>query len=111
MFRFPSLQPGNYALMVSAAGFADYKREPLLVEVGRLTSVEANLNITGATVSVDVVADTAAVNTETKEFATNINQTAINELPSTGAWLELALLPPAQPGVNSADRFRGIWAC
>ncbi|HZN10215.1 MAG TPA: carboxypeptidase-like regulatory domain-containing protein, partial [Blastocatellia bacterium] len=111
LFRFPSLQPGNYALTVTTGGFADYKREPLLVEVGRLTTVEANLNITGATVSVDVVADTPAVNTETKEFATNINQTAINELPINGRrWSNFALLTPgSSPDGNfGLISFRGI---
>ena len=111
LFRFPSLQPGNYALTVTTGGFADYKREPLLVEVGRLTTVEANLNITGATVSVDVVADTPAVNTESKEFATNINQTSINELPINGRrWSNFALLTPgSSPDGNfGLISFRGI---
>src|SRR5205085_8258817 len=40
-FKFNNLQPGTYALTVSATGFADYKLEQVVVEVGRATNIEA----------------------------------------------------------------------
>src|SRR5262245_34003691 len=80
-FRFTNLQPGSYTLTIKTSGFADYKREQIIVEVGRTSAVEATLQVSGAQSEVSIVADLPLVNTESKEFASNINQTAINELP------------------------------
>ena len=94
-FRFSNLQPGIYSLTVKVTGFADYKQTGIVVEVGRTTSIDANLKVGGADASVDVVAESAPVNTESKEFSTNINQTSINELPINGRrWSNFAILTP-----------------
>ena len=58
-----------------------------------------------------VVADLPVVNTESKEFASNINQIAINELPINGRrWSNFVLLTPgAVPdGSFGLISFRGI---
>lgn len=110
-FRFISLQPGNYVLAVKASGFSDYKREGLIVEVGRLTNADASLVITGASVTVDVIADSSTVNVDTKEFASNVNQTSINELPINGRrWSNFAILVPGSTpdGNFGLVSFRGI---
>src|SRR5215813_3080112 len=74
-FRFNNLQPGNYTLTISATGFAEHKQEGLVVEVGRLSNVDASLRVGAAEAAVDIVASAAVVNLESKEFTTNINQT------------------------------------
>jgi hypothetical protein len=110
-FRFTNLQPGSYGLIITAAGFSEYKQEGLSVEVGRLTNVEAALKIGAASESVEVVADSTLVNTESKEFSSNINQTAINELPINGRrWSNFAILTPgsAPDGSFGLISFRGI---
>ncbi|HMB26470.1 MAG TPA: carboxypeptidase-like regulatory domain-containing protein, partial [Blastocatellia bacterium] len=94
-FRFTNLQPGAYAITISATGFSEFKLEQLAVEVGRLSEIDAVLRVGGAAAAIDIVASAAAVNTESKEFTTNINQTAINELPINGRrWSDFALLTP-----------------
>src|SRR5262245_31994285 len=80
-FRFTNLQPGSYVLTIAATGFSEYKQERLVVEVGRLSNVDATLTVGAASATIDVVAEAPAVNLDSKEFTTNINQTAINELP------------------------------
>ena len=110
-FRFTNLQPGSYGISITAAGFSEYKQEGLSVEVGRLTNVEAALKIGAASESVEVVADSTLVNTESKEFSSNINQTAINELPINGRrWSNFAILTPgsAPDGSFGLISFRGI---
>ncbi len=110
-FRFTNLQPGLYSITITATGFALYKKEQITVEVGRQTNVEAKLAISGAAVSVDVVAEASLVNTESKEFATNINQTSINELPTNGRrWSNFAILAPGSvpDGSFGLVSFRGI---
>ena len=92
-FRFSNLQPGVYSVTISAPGFSEYKRDRLVVEVGRLTSVDAGLRVGAAEATVDIVASAGAVNTESKEFTSNINQTAINELPINGRrWSNFVIL-------------------
>lgn len=110
-FRFTNLQPGIYSLSVKVAGFSGYKQEGITVEVGRVTSVDVGLKVGAADASVDIVADSAPVNTESKEFSTNINQTAINELPINGRrWSNFAILTPgsAPDGSFGLISFRGI---
>ena len=110
-FRFTNLQPGTYSVSVSASGFADYKQSEITVEVGRLTDVNAALRVGAAAATVEIIADAQVVNTESKEFASNINQTAINELPINGRrWSNFALLTPgsAADGNFGLISFRGI---
>src|SRR5262245_16793192 len=110
-FRFNNLQPGAYAITITATGFAEFKLEQLAVEVGRLSEVDAVLRVGGASAAVDIVASAGAVNTESKEFTTNINQTSINELPINGRrWSNFVILTPGvvPDGSFGLLSFRGV---
>ena len=110
-FRFTNLQPGIYSITITATGFSTYKAEQVTVEVGRQTNLEAKMAIGSTDLSVDVVSEASLVNTESKEFSTNINQTAINELPINGRrWSDFALLTPGSlpDGTFGLISFRGI---
>ncbi|HEX5081629.1 MAG TPA: carboxypeptidase-like regulatory domain-containing protein, partial [Blastocatellia bacterium] len=110
-FRFSNLQPGAYAITITATGFAEFKLEQIVVEVGRLSSVDAELRIGAASGVVDIVASGGAVNLESKEFASNINQTSINELPINGRrWSNFVILTPGSvpDGSFGLISFRGI---
>src|SRR5262245_51782070 len=109
-FRFTNLQPGVYVLTISATGFSEYKLDSVIVEVGRLSNIDAVLSVGAATSAVDIVAS-GAVNIDSKEFTTNINQVAINELPINGRrWSDFALLTPGSTpdGTFGLISFRGI---
>jgi hypothetical protein len=110
-FRFTNLQPGAYAITITATGFAEFKLEQLAVEVGRLSNIDAALSIGAATSVIDIVAGSSTVNTESKEFASNINQTAINELPINGRrWSNFVILTPGSvpDGSFGLISFRGV---
>ena len=110
-FRFANLQPGVYAVTIVASGFTDYKREQITVEVGRLSNIDATMKVGAAEATVDVVADSSLVNVESKEFASNVNQTAINELPINGRrWSNFVILTPGvvPDGSFGLLSFRGI---
>jgi len=110
-FRFTNLQPGAYSITVSATGFAEFKQERLEVEVGRLSNVDAALRVGAAEATVDIVASSPVVNLDSKEFTTNINQTAINELPINGRrWSNFVILTPGSvpDGSFGLISFRGI---
>ncbi len=110
-FRFVNLQPGSYSLRVQATGFSEYKQEPITVEVGRIVTVDASLKVGGTTNVVEISADQTTVNTENPEFTSNINQTAINELPINGRrWSNFAILAAGSvpDGSFGLISFRGI---
>ncbi|HUR37322.1 MAG TPA: TonB-dependent receptor [Terriglobales bacterium] len=110
-FRASNLLPGTYDIKVTAGGFADYKASRMVVEVGRISNVDAKMNITGKGETVEVLDEAPVVNTERQDFATNINQEAIQNLPINGRrWSNYALLTPnANPDGNfGLISFRGI---
>ncbi len=110
-FRFTNLQPGTYQLTIKASGFSEYKQERIVVEVGRAANIDATLKVGAAEAIVDIVASAGAVNIETKDFSSNINQTAINELPINGRrWSNFVILTPGvvPDGSFGLLSFRGI---
>src|SRR5262245_11408594 len=110
-FKFNNLQPGLYTLTIKTSGFAEYKQEQIPVEVGRVSTIDATLQVGGAQAEVSIVADVPLVHAESKEFASNINQTAINELPINGRrWSNFVMLTPGvvPDGSFGLLSFRGI---
>ena len=60
-FRVISLQPGTYALEISAGNFAAYKAQGLIVEVGRVTTIEAKMSVSASAEAVDVTGEAPTV--------------------------------------------------
>lgn len=94
-FRIMELKPGNYSLQAARPGFAEYKILHVTVEVGRITEVEIPLAVAGTHEIVEVRDEAPAVNTAQPDFASNVNDAAINNLPINGRrWSNFALLTP-----------------
>lgn len=109
--RLVNLQPGTYSVTINSSGFGAFTQDKVVVEVGRVTSIDAALAVGQATGSVEVSAEAPVINTTQQDFSTNINQTSINELPINGRrWSNFALLTPgAVPdGTFGLISFRGI---
>jgi len=110
-FRFSNLQPGTYTVSINASGFGDFTQEKIVVEVGRITTVDVPLSIGGQSTTVEVTADAPVINTNDSSNSTNINQTSINELPINGrrASSFVLLTPGVVPdGAFGLISFRGI---
>lgn len=110
-FRIVQLQPGNYTVSVTATGFNPFSQQKVVVEVGRVTSIEIPLGVTGSTETIEVTSEAPVINTTQQDFSTNINQTSINELPINGRrWSNFAILTPgSSPDGNfGLISFRGI---
>src|SRR2546422_3928824 len=110
-FRIVQLRPGTYTVMVTAQGFSPRKLEGVVVEIGRVTSLEISLAVGGATETVEVRGEAPVVDASDQDFSTNLDQTSINELPINGRrWSNFALLTPgATPdGDFGLISFRGI---
>jgi len=105
------LQPGLYSLEISAKGFAGYKATNITVEVGRLTPIDATLDVKALAETVVATAEAPVIVTDRADFTTNINSTTIENLPINGRrWSSFALSTPgAVPdGGFGLVSFRGI---
>ncbi len=103
-FRVGKLQPATYTVSVDAQGFASFKAETVVVQVGSVTDISARLNVASAGATIVVRAEVPQVNTNSQEFAPTIDQVAIENLPINGGrWSSFALLTPG--AVNDASGF------
>jgi outer membrane receptor protein involved in Fe transport len=105
------LQPGRYDVEVKANGLATASQPGLVVEVGRTTNYDVSLAVAGTSATVTVSSEAPVVSTEQQDFSTNLNQTAINNLPINGRrWFNFALTTPgtATDGGFGDISFRGI---
>ncbi len=102
-FRATRLVPGDYTVSVSAPGFAAYRAEHVIVEVGKLTEVTPKLGAGGESTTVVVTSDTPVINTESSDFTNEFNPVALSTLPINGRhWTSFALLSPGVSLGNSA---------
>src|SRR4029453_13158004 len=110
-FQIINLAPGVYTVELSLSGFAPYKRDNVIVEVGRATNLDVSLGLAGQVETVQVTAESPIINTDQSDFSTNINQTTIANLPTnTRRWSTFALMTPgaAPDGNFGLVSFRGI---
>jgi hypothetical protein len=111
-FRASRLVPGDYTVTITAAGFANYTAQHVIVEVGKLTEVTPKLGAAGETATVEVTSETPILNSESSDFTTEFNPIALNSLPINGRhWTSFALLSPGVTAGNSAfglASFRGV---
>src|SRR5467141_4990264 len=103
-FRVGKLQPATYSVSVEAQGFAPFRAENVIVQVGSITDISARVNVASAGATIVVSAEVPQVNTNSAEFAPTIDQNAISNLPINGGrWSSFALLTPG--AVNDASGF------
>src|SRR3989441_281133 len=110
-FLVTSLQPGTYTVTINSSGFSAFTQDKVVVEVGRVTSLDVPLSVGPVTGTVQVTAEAPVINTSQQDFSSNINQTSINELPINGRrWSNFAIpTPGAVPdGTFGLISFRGI---
>ena len=94
-FQVTQLNPGDYEITVTAAGFKTSKL-PLSLSIGESLNTEIGLEIGGASDTVNISADTA-VTLNTSDFKVDgvINRQKIDSLPLNGRnFLQLAQLEP-----------------
>jgi hypothetical protein len=111
VFRIMELKPGDYSLQAARSGFADFQMLHVTVEVGRITEVEIPFAVAGSHEVVEVRDEAPAVNTAQPDFASNVNDAAIDNLPINGRrWSNFALLTPGATldGNFGLISFRGI---
>jgi len=109
-FRLVSLAPGRYTVRVTQPGFAPLVARAV-VELGRVQSLSLQLWVDSRQEHVLVSDEAAMVNTTQPDYATNTDETAIENLPINGRrWSDFALITPlaAPDGDYGLIAFRGI---
>jgi hypothetical protein len=111
-YRATHLQPGIYEVKIDASGFAAYDQKNVVVEIGRITTIDPKMSVTGGNETVTVSGEAPTVNTDTPDFASNVNQVQVNNLPINGRrWSNFALLTPGVVADSAGFgllSFRGI---
>ncbi len=94
-FTVAQLQPGNYEITVTAQGFKTSKL-PISLSVGDTITANINMEVGGATETVNISADTATtINTSDFKIDGVITRQKVDNLPLNGRnFLQLASLEP-----------------
>lgn len=84
VYLFPQLPPGTYKLEITASGFKSATREHVAVPVGLTSALDLQLTIGARNEIVNVLAETATINTQDASIGTPFNETQIRQLPLEG---------------------------
>lgn len=83
-YRFLFLPPGNYALKVSAKGFAHYEQTDLQLLVNTPTTVNVQLKIGSVTETVTITSETPALNLVDASLGNAFSETQVKQIPLDG---------------------------
>ena len=96
-FRFENLDPGEYNLRVTLAGFTPYVRERVIVGVGTSVELKMEMAVAGVQEEVRVTAETPMLDTRTQGNVANFDQAMLNEVPTArDPWVLLQFVPGVQ---------------
>ncbi len=104
-FSFQDLPLGQYIVTVSHPGFAVLKIQQVSVEVGKVTSLHANVEVASQQQTVEVAATVVSLDTETATSNQVIPDKAVQEVPLNGR--DFTQLIKLAPGVNGAGSLNG----
>lgn len=101
-FRFPLLQVGEYQVIVTAPGFAEYQRTGIRLSVGTQARVDVALTIGAATETVTVTGDASMVLAGQGASGEVLNAEAVRALPITSRNIyNFHLIGPGVKGLPS----------
>ena len=94
-FKAPLLEPGTYRVTFAAPGFATYRADNVIVQVGQVSNVAPHLTIGASSASVEVTEQAPVVNLESPDFSDSLNLRALQEIPiNNRRWSALAMTTP-----------------
>ncbi len=97
-YTFTALQPGSYVVTVTASGFKSFKATNLKVVGGDRIRLDAPLSLGAASEDIQVTTVASALQTDSTNVGTTINQSAVQDVPLNGR--NFMALVQVSPGVN-----------
>ena len=111
-YIIPSLRPGEYSVTVESPGFSKVVRSGVTLQIAQVARIDLTLQTGQLTESVEVVAATPLLDTQTSSRGLVIDEKKIVELPLNGRdYNQLALLSPGVlPGTPrlASVNFKGV---
>jgi hypothetical protein len=101
-FRFPQLKPGIYSVKVETAGFAPQTNDAVHAGLGQNQSVNFTLRPSEAKQTIQVSAESPLINPANANTSTNLNASALENLPNPGGDLTYPLQFTAGALINTA---------
>src|SRR5262249_35563164 len=105
-FFMSALTPGSYELTAQLAGFKQYQRGAVGVEVGKTQSIDIRLDVGGIEQEITVTAESPLVDTTTKQLGGSVSTQELTDVPSINRNFTsyLSLLPGVTATI-STDSF------
>jgi len=98
-YLFVNLPPGNYSITVENPGFKRFTRQPITVEVQSVVRIDVLLEVGDATQTVEVIAQTPLLQTQTATLGQVVEGRTVMEMPLNGRNVLnlIALVPGVVP--------------
>jgi hypothetical protein len=94
-FTAPSLEPGDYSVVVTADGFSKFTVQKVTLEVNASVTVNAKLAVASAGETVEVESSAAAIESQTITVGQVIDKETVQQIPLNGRhFLDLTSLTP-----------------
>src|SRR5665213_2872155 len=109
LYSAPSLEPGDYTVQATAAGFSAYKVPKLTLDVDQHASLNMKLALASAGETVQVEStSTSQIETQTSTVGQVIDRNTVQELPLNGRhFLDLTVLTPGGVVAPTAGSLTG----
>jgi hypothetical protein len=97
---------GRYDVTIEAPGFRGERHEDVVLQVGQIRTLDAELDIAAAATQVEVVGTATALDRSSAELGSVVQSSQIQQLPVNGRhWAGLMLLAPG--AINTGDGSQG----
>ena len=107
-FTIPTVPVGTYSVRVQATGFKTYEQNDVVVDIGHVAQVNADLVIGQSTQVVTAEASAPLVETTSTQLGAVMNSTAVVNLPlATRDTYQLLQLQPGVQSQQGYDLFAG----
>jgi hypothetical protein len=109
-YRFGALPPGQYTMTVSAPGFRNYRQTGIDLRVGRLPSIEVQLEVGAVAETVEVSGTPTMVDLTQSKVAVTVSGQVMDSIPKGRSFQSLIPFAPGarmEPLQNSVDRTNG----
>jgi hypothetical protein len=95
LYVVPSLQPGDYSIQATAAGFSSYSVQKVTLDVAQTVTVSMHLAVASAGETIQVESTAQQIETQTMTVGQVIDRKTVQDIPLNGRhFLDLTVLTP-----------------